>query len=113
MASGVPTSVLARGSVRDRQIAMAALDQLGSCRTRRSRFFTPGGGERQLVLLARALAQETPILILDEPATGLDLRNQIRMLDMISRLAHELDKAVLQTTHAPSMRWRPPMTSSC
>lgn len=92
---------LAQGSERDRQIAMAALDQLGVATLADRTFSLLSGGERQLVLLARALAQETPILILDEPATGLDYGNQIRMLEMISWLAHELDKAILQTTHAP------------
>lgn len=92
---------LAQGSARDRQIAMAALDQLGAAGLADRTFSLLSGGERQLVLLARALAQETPILILDEPATGLDYGNQIRMLEMIADLARSLKKAILQTTHAP------------
>lgn len=92
---------LAQGSARDHQIAMSALDQLGAAGLADRTFSFLSGGERQLVLLARALAQETPILILDEPATGLDYGNQIRMLEMIGELARSLDKAILQTTHAP------------
>jgi len=92
---------LSAGSSEDRRIALAALDQLGASALAGRTFSLLSGGERQLVILARALAQETPILILDEPATGLDYGNQIRMLEMITRLARDLGKAILQTTHAP------------
>lgn len=92
---------LAGRSAKDRQIAMAALAQLGATGLADRTFSLLSGGERQLVLLARALAQESPILILDEPATGLDYGNQIRMLDLITGLARSLNKAILQTTHAP------------
>ncbi|GAT33975.1 iron complex transport system ATP-binding protein [Terrimicrobium sacchariphilum] len=94
-------SFLAGRRAGDRQIAMAALAQLGATGLADRTFSLLSGGERQLVLLARALAQESPILILDEPATGLDYGNQIRMLDLITELARSLNKAILQTTHAP------------
>lgn len=58
------------------------------------------GGERQLVLVARALAQDTPIILLDEPTGGLDLGNQGRVLRVIRDLA-QLGRSVLMTTHLP------------
>ncbi len=57
------------------------------------------GGERQRVLLARALAQETPILLLDEPTTHLDLRHQANILRLVRDLSRERGLAVLMVIH--------------
>ena len=59
------------------------------------------GGERQMVLVARALAQETKLLVMDEPASSLDFGNQIRMLTEVKRLS-ERGVSVLITTHSPN-----------
>ncbi|GAG39706.1 unnamed protein product, partial [marine sediment metagenome] len=58
------------------------------------------GGERQLVLIARALAQEPEMLLLDEPTTHLDLSNKSRILTTLSKLA-ERGVTVVYTTHDP------------
>jgi iron complex transport system ATP-binding protein len=58
------------------------------------------GGERQLALIARALAQETRLLILDEPLAGLDYGHQVRLLERLGELADE-GYGVLMTTHDP------------
>lgn len=58
------------------------------------------GGERQMVMIARALTQESQILVLDEPTSNLDFGNQAKVLDQLTRLASE-GLAVVMTSHAP------------
>jgi iron complex transport system ATP-binding protein len=57
------------------------------------------GGERQRVVVARALAQETPILLLDEPTAHLDLGHQASVLDLMRRFARDEGKAILAVVH--------------
>jgi iron complex transport system ATP-binding protein len=65
------------------------------------RLFTEiSGGERQMVLVARALAQEARFLVLDEPASSLDFGNQVRMLQTLRRLTRA-GIGVLMATHHP------------
>ena len=58
------------------------------------------GGQRQMVLIARAFAQDTPMIFMDEPTNGLDFGNQIRLLEKIHTLKKS-GKTVLFTTHHP------------
>lgn len=56
-------------------------------------------GEKQRVLIAKALAQQTPIILLDEPTAHLDLNNRIRILLLLKQLAHEAGKCIIISTH--------------
>lgn len=58
------------------------------------------GGQRQQVLIARALAQDAPYLLLDEPASSLDYGNQLRLLEVLNQLRSD-GRGVLFTTHHP------------
>ncbi len=84
----------------DLRIADEALDSLGILRLASERYTEISGGERQLVLIARALAQQAQWLILDEPAASLDLGNQIKVLSAIKELS-KTGLGVLMTTHDP------------
>ncbi|MGB5238700.1 MAG: ABC transporter ATP-binding protein [Flavobacteriaceae bacterium] len=56
-------------------------------------------GQLQKVLIARALAQDTPVILLDEPTTHLDLYHKVQILKMLQEIAHSKKKTVLYTTH--------------
>ena len=64
------------------------------------------GGELQMVLIARALINEPKLIILDEPETGLDFHNQILVLNMIEKLAHEDGISAIMNTHYPTNAMR-------
>jgi ABC-type cobalamin/Fe3+-siderophores transport system ATPase subunit len=89
----------------DGRIADEALDRLGIFRLASARYTEISGGERQLVLIARALAQQARWLILDEPAANLDLGNQIKVLRVVGELA-KTGLGVLMTTHVPDHAFR-------
>lgn len=80
--------------------ARDALDQVGMADLAQRPFTTLSGGERQLVLIARAIAAEPAHLILDEPASALDLNNQTRLLELLRRLA-DGGLGIVMTTHHP------------
>lgn len=85
----------------DEQAALAALDRFGLADLAPRPFHELSGGQRQMVIFARALVAEADILILDEPTSALDLKNQSVVLDWIAQLAHQDGLTVLLTTHHP------------
>jgi iron complex transport system ATP-binding protein len=88
-------------SARDEEISMEALRRLGIENLADRAFDEISGGQRQLVIFARALAAEADILILDEPTSALDLKNQGFILDWIQRLSREENLTVVFSTHHP------------
>ncbi len=86
----------------DHDLAKAAMEEVGISHLADKLYTKISGGERQLVLIARALAQDTPIMILDEPTNHLDFKNQIRILTILKRLVREKGLLVLVATHDPN-----------
>lgn len=97
--------IFAAPSARDRAVAMAVLERLGITHLGRQPYTRISGGERQLVLIARALAQEPAYIILDEPTASLDFGNQGKVMAEIRRLAAD-GLGVLFTTHDPNQALR-------
>jgi len=85
---------------KDVAAAETALASLGIGHLRDRIYTEISGGERQMVLIARALAQEPRLLVMDEPTASLDFGNQLRVLDQISALAKR-GMAVVLSTHDP------------
>ncbi|NNM72453.1 ATP-binding cassette domain-containing protein [Enterovirga aerilata] len=88
-------------SARDREVAAGAIDRFGLTGLAERPYTMISGGERQLVLIARALAQEPRLVVLDEPTASLDFGNQGRVLGEIRSLTRA-GLAVLFTTHDPN-----------
>ena len=86
----------------DEAIAMDALATTGMGSFARRNFNDLSGGEKQLVLIARALAGQNACLLLDEPASALDLKNQAVVLDLMRDVAATQALAVAFTTHQPN-----------
>jgi iron complex transport system ATP-binding protein len=84
----------------DRAVAAAALRQVGMSRQADRSVTGLSGGEYQLMLIARSLAQEASLLLLDEPASQLDPAHQVRVLRLVRTLAAK-GMAVLFTSHSP------------
>jgi iron complex transport system ATP-binding protein len=76
-----------------------AIEATGIEALRNRKLHTLSDGENQKVMLARALAQDTPLLMLDEPTAHLDLPSRIRLMRLLHRLARELNKGILLSTH--------------
>jgi len=93
-------SLGARPGKKDRAVTDEAIEMLGISWLRKSPFDELSGGEKQMVLIARALVQQARILVMDEPTANLDYSNQVKMLRVIKELAAE-NYAILMTSHYP------------
>jgi len=84
---------------KDHQAVDAALEQLDLVSFAQRRLDTLSGGERQRATLARALAQDAPLLLLDEPTTALDLGRQQQVLELVDELRAKRGLTVVSTMH--------------
>ncbi|MET0516082.1 MAG: metal ABC transporter ATP-binding protein [Nitrospiraceae bacterium] len=92
-----------RPSERDRNIALEALSHVGMETHRNTALGQLSGGQQQRVFIARALAQQPQILLLDEPTTGLDITTQHSVVELIQQLHKELGLTILLITHDINM----------
>ena len=93
-------SLMSSPGEKQRQAAEEALERVGVGHLRDKGYTNISGGERQLVLIARALVQDAKVLILDEPTANLDYGNQIRVMEQLRELNSQ-GYTVVQSTHNP------------
>ncbi len=86
----------------DLEIAGQAMETMGITYMAGASYTEISGGERQLVLIARALAQQPRILVMDEPTSNLDYGNQLRVMAHVNRIAREQQMGIILTTHYPN-----------
>jgi len=88
---------------KDREIAMDALAHVGMDAHKDTALGHLSGGQQQRVFIARALAQQPKVLLLDEPTTGLDITTQHNVIELVEHLHDELGLTVLLITHDINM----------
>lgn len=93
------TNWIGRMQQTDRAAVARALELVGMTSFARKPMDTLSDGECQRILIARALAQDTPVILLDEPTAFLDLPNRYFLAALLLRLAHEEGKCILFSTH--------------
>lgn len=94
------TSLFSAPSKEDEVVAQQALERLGILHLAEQGFSNLSGGEQQLVLIARALAQQGQVLLMDEPTASLDYGNQLKVLMQVKKLCKE-GMSVLISSHNP------------
>lgn len=86
-------------SAKDEAIVEQSISLVGIKNLVRRRLNTLSDGERQKAMIAKALVQETPIILLDEPTAFLDFPSKVEIMLLLRRLSHETDKSILLSTH--------------
>ena len=90
-------------SRKDRDLSGSAMEALGIAHLAERPYTKVSGGERQMVLIARCLAQEAPAMLLDEPTAHLDFRNQITILKKVKNIVQDNGLVALMNLHDPNM----------
>src|SRR5699024_9588110 len=93
------TNALGRLTAQDREIVARAMERVHALDLAEQDFTTLSDGQRQRIMLARALCQEPEVLILDEPTAYLDIRHKIELLDILREMAHEKGITVIMSLH--------------
>jgi iron complex transport system ATP-binding protein len=96
------TKMFAAPAAEDLAMAEEALEMVGIGRLKERRYTELSGGEGQLVMVARALAQKTPLIIMDEPTAHLDYKHELTILETVVKLVREKNLAVIMSTHFPN-----------
>ena len=100
------TSFLGGLTVDDERMVARALEQVGLTEIADTFYNDHSDGEKQHVLIAKALAQQTPVILLDEPTAHLDLPSRIKTLNLLRDIAHEQNKTILISTHELDLAMR-------
>ncbi|MBP8645471.1 MAG: ABC transporter ATP-binding protein [Syntrophobacteraceae bacterium] len=90
-------------SPRDRRAAFEAMEAMGIEALAPRPYTQISGGERQMVLVARCLAQEAPVMLLDEPTSHLDFRNQVVVLSRVKSIVRNRGLAAVMNLHDPNL----------
>ena len=93
------TGFFGRLTKEDRRIVEEAMENVGIAHKARNYTAELSDGERQKVMIAKALVQECPLILLDEPTAFLDVVSRIEIMHLLHRLAVEQNKAILLSTH--------------
>jgi iron complex transport system ATP-binding protein len=93
------TNWIGRMQEADEAIVMQSLEQVGMADYAFRTMDKMSDGECQRVMIARALAQQTPIILLDEPTSFLDMPNRYELCHLLSDLAHQANKCIIFSTH--------------
>lgn len=83
----------------DKEIINASIEQIQLQHLLHKKLYELSDGQLQMVMIARALAQDTPIILLDEPTAHLDLNNRVEIMNLLRKLSRTTHKAILLATH--------------
>ena len=97
------TNWLGKLSAKDISIVEKSMDLVKISQFSNRQIDSLSDGEKQRVMIAKALAQDTPLIILDEPTAHLDVNNRVELLSLLKTLAKETQKAILLSTHELEM----------
>ena len=100
------TSFLGTLTAADHRIVNEAMEQVGVADLADSFYNDHSDGEKQRILIAKALAQQTPVILLDEPTAHLDLPSRIKTLNLLRDIAHTQNKTILISTHELELAMR-------
>jgi len=84
---------------KDRELVNKALEKTGTSYLADKWLYQMSDGQRQKLMIARALCQDTPVIILDEPTAHLDLNNRVNIVNLLRDLAHDHGRTILMATH--------------
>ncbi|MQG39037.1 MAG: ABC transporter ATP-binding protein [SAR202 cluster bacterium] len=92
-------NLLSWESLDDNELAVQYINRVGILQLASKKLKHISGGERQLALIAMVLCQETPIILLDEPTSNLDIKNQLHIMDNINAIRESSNKTILINLH--------------
>lgn len=93
------TNALGKLTARDQEVVAEAMRRVHASELAQRDFMTLSDGQKQRIMLARAIAQEPEIIVLDEPTAYLDIRHKIELLDILREMAHEKGITVVMSLH--------------